>query len=213
MNPIVERLWQLRQAGINALPGHDRFLEVSGYRRPSMQEVLRREPQPRESAVLALIHVLEGEPHLLFMRRPEYDGVHSGQIAFPGGRREPGDTALEHTARREFKEETGADASDIELIGAMSRVYIPPSNSLVTPFLAFTPALGALSPDPREVAELIHAPLDHVLRPEALREGRRYVSALGTHAITPYYDVLGHEVWGATAMMVAELRVLFGADL
>ncbi len=209
---VLERLGRFRREGLGTLPGHEHFVEVSGYQRPAMADVVAQNPPPRASAVMALIHMLDDEPQLLFMRRPEYDGIHSGQIAFPGGRQEPEDTSLEQTARREFTEETGADTSGIEIIGAISPVYIPPSRSLVTPFLAYTEKLGPLRPDPHEVAELFHAPLAHVLRDDIMERRTLFIAAMGREAEVPYFDVMGHVVWGATAMMVAELRVLFGVE-
>ena len=86
MTGLVDRL-QRRLAA--PLPGHDRFLELSGYKRPDLERARALDPPPRESAVLALLYPKEEIPHLLLMVRPTYDGVHSGQIAFPGGKREP----------------------------------------------------------------------------------------------------------------------------
>ncbi|MBK6830772.1 MAG: CoA pyrophosphatase [Flavobacteriales bacterium] len=120
------------------LPGHDGFLELSGYKRPDLDAARRQDPPPRESAVLALIYPKDDLPHILLMLRPTYEGVHSGQVAFPGGRREPDDASLHATALREFTEETGASVANIEVLGVLSPVYIPPSRSLVTPYIGVT---------------------------------------------------------------------------
>ncbi len=191
------------------LPGHDGFLKMSGYPRPDMDLVGRMIPPPRESAVLALIYPKVNEAHVLLMLRPQYDGVHSGQVAFPGGRREEEDSSLEDTALREFREETGARTDGVTLLGSLSPVYIPPSRSLVTPFVGSTLELAPLDPDPREVDVLIETPLAELLQEDILKKGDRYVQVMGRTMEVPYFDVQGHMVWGATAMMIAELRDLF----
>lgn len=192
------------------LPGHDRFMAMSGYKRPDVEEALRRDPSPRESAVLAMLYPRDGSLHTLLMVRATYDGVHSGQVSFPGGKREEHDADLQATALREFSEETGARPDEVHVLGAMSRVYIPPSRMLVTPFLAFTPALGRLRPDPQEVAALVEAPVREVLRDDNLHFRMQELGMGGMRMRVPYFDISGQVVWGATAMMIAELRELFG---
>ncbi|WKZ67467.1 MAG: CoA pyrophosphatase [Flavobacteriales bacterium] len=202
---IADRLRLRLQGG---LPGHDAFLELSGYRRPDLEAAMRAAPPPRESAVLALLYPRHGMAHTVLMQRPTYAGVHSGQVSFPGGRREPQDDSLEATALREFTEETGAPVTGVQLIGALSPIYIPPSRSLVTPFVAVADRIGPFAPDAREVAELIEVPLADLLREDILKRREQHIAMLGRTAETPYFDVKGRVVWGATAMMLAELREL-----
>ena len=142
---------QLRGALQRPLPGHDGFLELSGYKRMDIERARQQDPPPRESAVLAMLFPKQGELHCLLMLRPEYDGVHSGQVAFPGGKREGSDTSLMHTALREFAEETGADTTGVDVLGALSPVYIPPSRMLVDPARETQPIIdqirsGLISP-------------------------------------------------------------------
>lgn len=193
------------------LPGHDAFLELSGYKRPDLEAALKQAPPPRESAVLALIYERDSEAHTLLMQRPTYNGVHSGQVSFPGGRRESGDADLQSTALREFREETGADPMPARVMGAMSTIYIPPSRSLVTPFVAVAQRAGPFSPDPREVAELLEVPISMLLREDIIKRGLQHITILDRSVEVPYFDVRGRMVWGATAMMIAELRQLLGA--
>lgn len=201
----IDALRALLQA---PLPGHARFLALSGYPRPDPKAIAGLRPPPRESAVLALIYPREDALHTLLMRRPTYAGVHSGQVSFPGGRREPQDGGTDETAKREFFEETGATNTTIELLGPLSQVYIPPSRSLVTPYVGFAPTLGALRPDPHEVDALIEAPLQRLLEPDVLKRGPVALPAPAGTREVPYFDIEGHMVWGATAMMLAELREL-----
>ena len=200
---------KLRRSLEGPLPGHDGLPEVSGYRRPDPHKVLQRDPPPREGAVLVLIYPRDQALHTLLMLRPVYEGVHSGQISFPGGKKEEQDRSLEETALREFNEETGAMSDEILVLGRLSPIFIPPSDVVVTPVIAYTTAVSGFDPDPNEVAELIETPLADLLHRDLLRSRKQHVSVLGRELEVPYYDVKGHVVWGATAMMIAELRELF----
>lgn len=203
----------LRVALDRPLPGHDAFLELSGYPRPSIEAALQMQPHLRESAVLILIHPVDGVDHTLLMRRPVYQGVHSGQISFPGGKREPDDPSLVATALREFTEETGAATTGFEIVGLLSRIPIPPSRMLVTPVVAWSADLGHLSPDSREVAKLIDVPFQELLRPDNLHRKSFPMGLDGAERMAAYWDIEGEVVWGATAMMIAELRTVLGHPL
>ena len=202
----------LKVALAAGLPGHAAFAALNGYPRNSPEEARKLVPPPKESAVLAVFHTYHGEDHLLLMRRTDYPGVHSGQIAFPGGKREPQDADLKATALREFAEETGADLGRVEVVGRLSPVYIPPSRTVVSPFVGWAEELGPLYPDPREVAALLHVPVRSVLDPASMRR-RMIQTATGKPALTTFWHLNGETVWGATALMVAELRAVLGVPL
>lgn len=195
------------------LPGHDAFAALNGYPRPAVEAALRMDPPPRESAVLILVYPVLGTDHTLLMRRPVYKGVHSGQIGFPGGKREPGDRSLQDTALREFREETGAATVEFQVVGKLSPVYIPPSRTVVTPMVAWAPALGALHPDPHEVAALMDVPVDDLLSNGILRRKSIPMGIGGIERVAAYWEVQGQVVWGATALMIAELRAVLGYPL
>lgn len=194
----------LRSLFQRPLPGHAAFRALNGYDRD-----VEHAPDTRTSAVLILLYPTRTGLKTLLMQRPEYPGVHSAQIGFPGGKCEPEDASVEATALREFTEETGAAHGDFEVLGRLSEVYIPPSRMLVTPIVAHAPALGKLDPDPREVAALIETPLEHLLRGDILKRTEVFVHSMDLKLSVPYWDVQGHVVWGATALMIAELRTLF----
>lgn len=198
----------LREGFQRPLPGHEGFQEIGGYRRPDLAQVLAQQPPPRESAVLILLYPVDGTLHTMLMLRPVYQGVHSAQVSFPGGKREPADVDLRATAKREFHEETGARPSELTVLGELSRVYIPPSRMLVTPVVAHATALGPVQPDPREVEALIPAPLDELLFGDILKRAERYIQVMDRAVDVPYWDIGGHMVWGATALMIAELRAM-----
>ncbi len=206
---LSEEVERLKRALRDPLPGHAVLAELSGYPRPPVEHALRLEPTPQASAVLVLLYPKEEQLHTMLMLRPEYAGVHSGQIGFPGGKQEPGDASLLHTALREFNEETGASTDGVDIQGSLSPIHIPPSRTIVTPFIGYVGQLGDLDPDPLEVAALIETPVKELLRPTILKRKFHHVPLLGGEVEIPYYDVQGHVVWGATAMMIAELRELF----
>lgn len=147
-------------------------------------------------------HRLTSELHFVLIRRPEYPGVHSGQIALPGGRRE-GSESLEQTALRETKEEIGVRAVTLEVIGALSPLYTPPSNFCIYPFVAYSLIHPTFQPDPREVAEVVEVPLRLLLDLSIRRVETWHFEQIGARRV-PFFDVYGHHVWGATAMILSE---------
>lgn len=205
---VTECLNGLRDGLSRELPGHEGFLSMAGWRTAAIEEARKRDGVPRESAVMVLLHPADGMLRTTLIVRPRYDGVHSGQVAFPGGRREPGDKDLEDTATREMQEEIGVSRNGLEVMGRLSNVYIPPSRSLVTPFVAHIPSPPVYLPDPREVAEVFDASIEEVLDPAALGRTQRYIDIVRSEASVPCFNLGGHEVWGATAMMLWELREL-----
>ncbi len=148
----------------------------------------------------------EPELHLVLTRRSEYPGVHSGQISFPGGRRE-GYESLQDTALRETMEEVGVSPETINVIGRLSSLYTPPSNFCIYPFVAFSPIRPGFRPDPQEVAELLEIPVSLLLNPTARKEEIWHFEKYGPRHI-PFFDVYGHKVWGATAMVLSEFVTL-----
>ena len=125
---------ELRSKLKNELPGSTahKIMKPGG-------RVLRPEngEDPRQSAVMILIYEKEDEPQIIMIKRAEYDGVHSGQIAFPGGKKEKNDTELIETAFRETFEEVGLRKENIDIIGKLSPLWIPVSNMCVHPFVGY----------------------------------------------------------------------------
>jgi 8-oxo-dGTP pyrophosphatase MutT (NUDIX family) len=158
----------------------------------------------REAAVLALIYPTDlGLVTLLIQRAPD-PGVHSGQIGFPGGGREPDDADLVATALREACEEIGVCRDGVTVLGALTRVYIPPSGYLVSPFVGTVDSRPVFRTNPLEVASLLELPL-RTLLDDGIK-GERDGEVGGMRFRVPYYDVDGHVVWGATALMLSELE-------
>jgi 8-oxo-dGTP pyrophosphatase MutT (NUDIX family) len=114
------------------------------------------------------------------------------------------DPDLEATALREAHEEVGIHPDGVEVIGRLTELYIPASNFMVHPFVGLMSERPALTPDVREVKEMLEVPLAHFLRPDIVAETEIPLRN-GYRLKAPYFDVKGHVVWGATAMMLSEL--------
>jgi 8-oxo-dGTP pyrophosphatase MutT (NUDIX family) len=165
---------------------------------------------PREdavqAAVLILLYPYKGKKHTVFIQRPDYDGVHGGQISFPGGKREKGDKDLSHTAEREASEETGIDPGHLEMIGILTPLYIPVSNIIVTPVVAWSDHRPDFRIRESEVRFVIEAELDRFLDYSIVKT--RPFEIRGESMDIRYFDYDGHVIWGATAMIFHELLTI-----
>ncbi|HYD20726.1 MAG TPA: CoA pyrophosphatase [Flavipsychrobacter sp.] len=164
----------------------------------------------RQGAVLALLYPVEGVLTLLLMKRAPDNSAHSGQVSFPGGKRDPGDADLVATALREAWEEVGLHANDMEILGALSSLYIPVSNFNVHPFIAYTTSRPELKPSADEVEYIIEVPIAELFHPERITKVLVTSPADKTFIRkVPAYKLQDETViWGATAMMISELQVL-----
>ncbi|MGO4770313.1 CoA pyrophosphatase [Flavobacterium sp. W22_SRS_FK3] len=160
---------------------------------------------PRIAAVMMLLYPKEGKTHLVLIVRNAYNGVHSSQIAFPGGKYEISDADFRETALRETHEEVGIPSDKIEIIKQFTPVYIPPSNFSVHPFLGISSQELSFYPDVREVADIIELPLSVFLNDEIIIEATLSTSYAANISV-PAFNIQNHIVWGATAMILSELR-------
>jgi 8-oxo-dGTP pyrophosphatase MutT (NUDIX family) len=156
------------------------------------------------SSVLILFFPVGMRIKTVFILRQTYDGVHSGQVSFPGGRLEKNDQSLIHTALREAGEEVNIKTSQVKIIGTLSELYIPPSNFLVLPVVGYTLKRPSFKPDKTEVAEVIEADISFLFDQNLKKE--KVLDVRGYKIKAPYFDVNGHTIWGATAMILSELR-------
>jgi len=201
-----ELLAKLENALRGPLPGSSAHVKMVNYDRPSIERALQKNVDATPSAVLVLLYLKDERLHTLLMLRTPYEGVHGSQVSFPGGKKEKTDNDLLETALRETQEEIGIRTDQLNILGQLTEVYIPPSKFLVTPYVAFTEDLGDLNPDPIEVAEVIEAPLLDLLNDDFVKEKKLFVRSINSKIKVKYFDVNDHVVWGATAMMISELK-------
>ena len=159
----------------------------------------------RKSGVLILFYKKENEPHIVLIQRPVYDGTHSGQIALPGGKVEETDRDIAHTALREANEEVGIIMDDVEVIGKLTDMFIPVSNFLVTPIIGFIDYLPNFIIDEREVAEVVQVKLSDITKIKELTLNKVKLNT-GLKIEVPTFELNNKIVWGATAVILNELR-------
>lgn len=160
----------------------------------------------RTSSVLILLYKKNNEWYIPLIQRTQYDGAHSGQVSFPGGKYEEEDRTLLNTALREAQEEIGIQPSDVEFITQLSSLYIPNSNFLVYPQVCVTMHQPDFVPDLREVDSIIEVPVVKLLLPSTVQFFKREIN--GIHVDAPFYKIDDYIVWGATAMMLSEFLSL-----
>lgn len=190
------------------LPGNDAQLQMSHTERRIWMNKFTIPDNRKEGAVLILFFPHEGKIKFPLIVRNEYDGVHSGQVALPGGKKELQDADLAATSLRETQEEIGIDPSNISLLGKMTQLYIPPSNFLVTPYIGIAHDTPVFNPDPSEVAEIFFVEADDLIN-EKFVDTRDIKVSSGTLLQSPVFTFHNKTIWGATAMMLSELKIIF----
>lgn len=160
----------------------------------------------RVAAVLILLYPHKGSVCTVLMQRPDYDGVHGGQISFPGGKKEFGDDDVIQTALREAYEETGVDPKNISVIGTLTPLFIPVSNMIVTPVAGWMDEEPLYSIKADEVVFLFEADLKKLLDPSIVK--LKPFKIRGETFDIKYFDYLGNTIWGATAMILHELLII-----
>lgn len=188
------------------LPAEDAHAKMSPPERMvAMKDLDLDAIEARKAAVLLLLYPRNEKTFFVLILRNAYKGVHSAQIAFPGGKWEKGDSSFEMTALRETCEEVGIRQSEITIVRQLSETFIPPSNFVVFPFLGYCEEPPIFKPDPREVAGIIEVDLDDFLDEANVVEMMRnvfYASAVNV----PAFKIGEHVVWGATAMILSEFK-------
>jgi 8-oxo-dGTP pyrophosphatase MutT (NUDIX family) len=188
------------------LPGLESQLKMAAVERlEEMQAVALQNKLPKEASVMMLIYPKNDIPHFVLIERTQSKGKHSGQIAFPGGRKEKTDLDNSITALRETEEEIGISMEDQELIMPLTSIYIPPSNYMVYPYLAFAKAELQFKPQPSEVKSIIEIEVAELLNDQNLSRTTLSTSYMKEVSVPCFYfgEVM---VWGATAMMLHEIK-------
>jgi 8-oxo-dGTP pyrophosphatase MutT (NUDIX family) len=203
MNAFIE---QLKMQLNEPLPGLDAQLQMVPEEIALLRKYKAINENAKKSAVLILLFPFESGLSTVLIERTVYTGVHSGQIAFPGGRAEETDPDLKYTALRETYEEVGVPIEEVEIIGNLTNVYIQPSNYLVTPYIGYLPHYPAFKLNEREVQKIIK--MDVLNTHRIIRATKKITYSNGLSLQTPFYNIQGYTIWGATAMMISEFNVI-----
>lgn len=161
---------------------------------------------PRPGGVLILLYPEGDAIKFPLIKRPDYPGTHGGQVSFPGGKAETGEDAIA-TALRECEEEIGVKPAVVTVLGKLSDYYVIPSNYMVTPVVAFTGAKPIFNPDTFEVSRVIEARVEDIISDHAIKQ-KEILAAGKYRMIAPHFEIENEIVWGATAMILNEFRVL-----
>ena len=197
-----------------SLPGIEAQLKMAP---PFREQLLNRFKEERKyakpAAVLALFYPSkEDETLMVLILRNSYKGVHSAQVGFPGGKPEPEDVSMEATALRETFEEIGVSSEKITVLRELSSIYIPPSNFLVFPFLGISKIPLIFTLQESEVDYILEVPLMEFLNNKSEGFSEVLVSEGVTYEV-PAFKLNGHIVWGATAMMLIEIKTMINQVL
>lgn len=174
--------------------------------------VFNNKDYPKKGAVLILL-TQEPDGRITFplIQRPQYNGVHGGQISLPGGKMETTDANLIETAIRESEEEIGTQRKKIRILGELSTLFVAASNYEVLPVVGYSDHKQNFVAQESEVDEIIEVSLEELLNPERAKE--KMINIRGRDLITPYYDLQKKFVWGATAMILSEFKSILNKSL
>ena len=167
---------------------------------------------PRLAAVLALFYPDQSNlTNFVLILRANYDGTHSSQVSFPGGKYEQHDQDLRITALRETSEEVGVSMEHIQVMKKMTDTFIPPSNFLVSPFFGFTKKRPDFVTN-HEVEQIIEVKLADLLKDSSVGSQNLTTSYMKNIDV-PCFNFNNTTVWGATAMMLSEIKDLIKENL
>ncbi len=192
------------------LPGFDAQIRMASKLRINASNFKFDTSKARIGAILIALYPDNGIVKTVLMKRPDYDGTHSGQVSFPGGKMEDEDGGVVEAALREAEEEVGIKIGDVNVIGQLTELYIPPSNFLVHPVVGILDSIPDLVPDQHEVEHILQPELDYLFREDIIDE-KDILLNNGIKLRTPYFEVDGHTVWGATAMIISELKAVMSS--
>lgn len=199
MNYKIEILSELiRKRLKESLPG----FEYQRLMSPEHRKFSADNHPVKKAAVLILLFPLNEVIHMAFIKRTRYNGPHSGQISLPGGMFEEKDLNLSNTALRECMEEIGIHQEDIHLLGNLSDLYIPVSDSEVLPFVGYTKICPSFIINKKEVQRMILVPLSHLL--DKRNNSVEYHEFENQRYKIPFFNYKDDKIWGATAMILSE---------
>lgn len=191
---------------ISDLPGKEAHIKMAPEPRViTLNQEVSPPSDALDSAVLVLLFPTEDPTgwEVVLIQRNTYEGVHSGQIAFPGGKCETYDKDYTDTACREAYEELGIERHKIQIIGQLTHLYVPPSNFTINPVLAIAKEKIEFRPDKREVVSYRMIPVK-MFNPESSTTCKVQIKK-GIYVNAPAFIIGDYLIWGATAMILSEL--------
>jgi 8-oxo-dGTP pyrophosphatase MutT (NUDIX family) len=195
----IEQALRVRLAG--TLPGVEAQMRfVPSPTRPGWR-IDHYPEDARIAAALLLIYPREGDIAIALTVRASGLTRHAGQISLPGGESDPGETLAE-TALREASEEIGIDPSAVRVLGELTPVHVLVSGFTLHPVVGVTDTHPDFIASPAEVEEVIEVSLADLRDASRIRKGTRIREGMAVEY--PYFDLAGHQVWGATAMVLGE---------
>ena len=203
MKSIELDLVKLSSALIEDLPGEAAQFRMAPMARKRLSEMPLGDESIRKAAVMIPLFRSGEQDCLLLTVRSTYEGVHSGQVSFPGGKFDENENDPIKVALREMEEEVGIKADQVQIIGMLSPLYIPVSKMHVQPVIAWVHDAKWMA-NTYEVAQLLEVPILHFLQTNVIKK-KSMEFRHGMPVDVPYFDIQGHVVWGATAMIISEL--------
>ncbi len=202
----LEVVTQIEKQLTKPLPGssaHEPLRATpTGLIKPKFEHTL----PPKPGSVMILLYLDGGQLKFPLTKRPEYLGAHGGQVSLPGGKAEQNENEIE-TALRETEEEIGVDRNTVRVLGKLSNFFVIPSNFMVTPVVGFINERPTFKAQEAEVVRIIEGSVADLIKPDAIRL-KEIVAAKLYPMLAPHFEVEGEVVWGATAMMLNEFRVV-----
>ncbi len=190
------------------VPGESaHFIMAPEIRKRELDKIKIEAQNPRNAAVMMLVYPKDGIAHISLILRPIYKGVHSGQVALPGGKVEEFDLNYQTAALRETWEEIGVGVRDVKVVKELTKVYIPPSNFWVHPFMGYVIETPNFIVQEEEVDKVIEVPIEQLLDENTI-VSKKLSTSYAENIEVPSFMLDGYTVWGATAMMLSELKIL-----
>jgi 8-oxo-dGTP pyrophosphatase MutT (NUDIX family) len=180
------------------LPGEKAHIKMA----PGIRDYFKPTNKTRNAGVLILLFPKNNELHVAFILRTEYNGPHSGQISFPGGKAERIDKNIIDTALRESQEEIGIDPKLVKIFGQLTPLHIPISNFLVHPAIGIYETTPNFVADPTEVKEVLEVKLNDLLNKAHCTTKEFNYGDISF--LAPIYNPINITIWGATAMILSE---------
>ena len=203
--------YNLKLALTGEIPGWKAHLKLAPLERIKGIQEQNNPSDTKQSAVLIVLFQENKKIKVLFILRSIYDGVHSGQISFPGGQKEESDKSLADTALRETFEEVGIKIDPKNILGKLSNLYIPPSNFIVEPFVAYVENLDEFVIDESEVQHIYKIELKELLDAKAIQV-KDVLSRNNQTISAPCFYINELKIWGATAMIFNELMEIIKSN-